>query len=267
MNKKISTIMQSLWIGNPLSKLEQLSMRSFLANGHEYHLYTYADVANVPNGVKLKDANEIIPEQEIFVAFEGHVSFSDWFRWELLYQKGNWWVDTDVICLRQFDFNEEIVYGKEGNKLVGAAVLCFPSKHKLARFLADTCAAPNRFLPYDSIMARLMKHIRKNLLGDKRSNISWGEAGGPAGFTKALHHFGLLEFSQPTEIFYPIPWQKWQRIFTQSRVPYTTMFPQSYAIHFWNERTRHKKGVDKNGDFPKSSIFEQLKDRYMKELV
>ena len=31
----MSNIIQSLWIGKPLSKLEQLSIKSFIDNGHE----------------------------------------------------------------------------------------------------------------------------------------------------------------------------------------------------------------------------------------
>ncbi len=36
-------VFQSLWIGAELSAMEQLSIRSFLANGHEFHLYTYQE--------------------------------------------------------------------------------------------------------------------------------------------------------------------------------------------------------------------------------
>src|SRR5258706_6206464 len=37
-------IIQGLWIGPTLSQMEQLSIASFLANGHEYHLFVYDDV-------------------------------------------------------------------------------------------------------------------------------------------------------------------------------------------------------------------------------
>ena len=56
------TTMQSLWIGERLSKIELLAIQSFLSNGHEYHLYVYSDVGEVPSGVILKDAASIIPE-------------------------------------------------------------------------------------------------------------------------------------------------------------------------------------------------------------
>ena len=37
-------IIQGLWIGSELSMMEQLSIASFLKNGHDYHLYVYGDV-------------------------------------------------------------------------------------------------------------------------------------------------------------------------------------------------------------------------------
>ena len=43
-------IIQSFWVGEPLSKLEQLCIQSFLDNGHEFHLYVYDDVQGIPEG-------------------------------------------------------------------------------------------------------------------------------------------------------------------------------------------------------------------------
>lgn len=34
-------VIQGLWVGGSLSRLEKLSIQSFLAYGHEYHLYAY----------------------------------------------------------------------------------------------------------------------------------------------------------------------------------------------------------------------------------
>ena len=65
-NKKNKIIVQSLWVGPRLSRMEQYSIKSFLNLGYEFHLYTYEKVKNVPKGTKLKDANEIMPQKEIF---------------------------------------------------------------------------------------------------------------------------------------------------------------------------------------------------------
>ena len=58
-------IIRSLWIGKEISFLEKLSMISFIRNGHLYYLYVYNDVKALPDGIVLKDANTIIPENKI----------------------------------------------------------------------------------------------------------------------------------------------------------------------------------------------------------
>ena len=40
----MSKIVQSLWIGEYLSSLEIMCIKSFLKKGHEFHLYTYDKV-------------------------------------------------------------------------------------------------------------------------------------------------------------------------------------------------------------------------------
>lgn len=89
-------LIQSLWIGNSLSKLEQLCIRSFLANGHPFHLYTVRELDGVPSGTTLCDAWVVLPEiTRIRSSFE-IAFYSDLFRWNLLEQIGGYWVDMDV---------------------------------------------------------------------------------------------------------------------------------------------------------------------------
>lgn len=109
---------QGLWIGGSLSLLEQLSLKSFMAHGHEYHLYIYEGTKNIPDGVIIKDANEIIPKSEIYksryAAEEySYLGFSDYFRVKLIYDRGGFWVDTDIICLKYFDFQDDYVFASE----------------------------------------------------------------------------------------------------------------------------------------------------------
>ena len=56
---------QSLWVGNRLSRMEHYSIKSFLKLGYKFILYTYEPVANIPKGTTVKNGNKIIPKQEI----------------------------------------------------------------------------------------------------------------------------------------------------------------------------------------------------------
>ena len=257
------TVIQSLWIGNKLSKLEQLSIASFLYHGHQFHLYTYNDISGIPDGTQLKDANEIILERDIFTYYNGsYAGFADWFRWALLFKNGNFWVDTDVICLKPFNFDTNLIFGFSNVNIVGPAVLGFPPKHDLCRFLENNCRNPNTFLPYDSKKIK-DKKLKRRLLGDKRSHIDWGEAGGPVGFTQALKHFNLLHLAKPFTYFFPIPYTNWDYVFDETLAHETELFSNSYAIHLYNEMMRRKKDFDKNASFPELSLIEQLKKKYL----
>ena len=256
-------IIQSLWVGDKLSLIEQLSIASFIRNGHEFHLYTYNKLSGVPDGVQLKDANEIIPHKQVLTFNKrSYAIFADWFRWTLLYREGNFWVDTDTICLKPFIFDENIIFGRESVQTVATGVLGFPPNHELCRFMLNCCNNPNLFLPYDSWVKK-MKKLTRTILNRGRGHTGWGEAGGPRGFTKALKYFDLLDKAKPYTYFYPIHCLNWDAIFDETLAEDIELFSNTYSIHLWNEVFRSNKGFDKNASFPKNSLFEQLKAKYL----
>ena len=59
-------IVQSLWVGDELSRMEYYSILSFIKLGYTFHLYTYNKVKNVPKGTIIKDGNKIMSKEEIF---------------------------------------------------------------------------------------------------------------------------------------------------------------------------------------------------------
>jgi hypothetical protein len=71
MENTDSNIIQSLWIGGHLSKVEQLCIKSFLDNGHEFHLYIYDEVKNIPTGTIICDGNAILNKEDIFTYQSG----------------------------------------------------------------------------------------------------------------------------------------------------------------------------------------------------
>jgi mannosyltransferase OCH1-like enzyme len=102
-------IVQGLWVGGALSTMERLSISSFLANGHDYHLYVYRDVSGVPEGATIRDASTIVSESRIG-NFSWLAEFSDLFRYALLLERGGIWADLDVICLRPFRIRAEYLF-------------------------------------------------------------------------------------------------------------------------------------------------------------
>ena len=103
-------IINFLWVGDKLGKLEQLTLSSFANKQHEPHLWVYnKDCAGVPSNVVIRDASEIIPSDKVFSYSGGgdcrtgsYGGFSDIFRYYLLKKIGGWYCDMDVTCLRNF---------------------------------------------------------------------------------------------------------------------------------------------------------------------
>jgi len=113
-------VVQSLWVGNRLSRMEEKSIKSFLKLGYTYHLYTYEKVKNVPKGTIIKNGNDVMPKNEIFSLKSSFLPFSDIWRYKLLYEKGGYWVDLDMIALKVFDFDKDYVFSSERTIQEGA---------------------------------------------------------------------------------------------------------------------------------------------------
>jgi len=236
-------IIQSLWIGNKVSILEKLCIKSFLDNGHEFHLYVYdGEIENCPEGTIFKDANEIIPKESVYKDIvNSYTSFANWFRYKLLYERGGWWVDMDVVCLKKFDFRDDYCFTTEvifdygpPMTITNNAIIKAPKK---ADFLSN--------------MLALME--QKDLI-----TASWGKFGSRF-LERVLKHYDSKAYIQPTHVFCPINWHQIS-LFFKENVDMT--FDDSYAIHLWNN-IWSKHSINKNATFHPNSIIEKLKAQYL----
>ena len=109
-SNKVST----LWLKGRIRKIDHVCLASMVANNLDVSLYRYDDLFNVPDGIKLKDANEILdisllerlqcikkkennPSQPI-------ANFSDFFRIFLQKFEKGLWLDTDVFIFKPFTY-------------------------------------------------------------------------------------------------------------------------------------------------------------------
>lgn len=232
---------QSLWIGPTLSTLEQLVIRSFLANGHDFHLYVYEPVAGIPEGATVLDAGCILPSSRIF-RYTGNGSlagFSNLFRYKLLLETGGWWVDMDTVCLRPFDsLDAEYVVSSEmyaGAPVIDIAALKVPPGSPLTGYAWDVCQTKDP------------KALR------------WGETG-PRLLAEAVQHCGLAHYVRPPETFCPVPYRAWDSVLSpEAKLEFG---PETYAVHLWHERWR-VTGQDKDARYPAGCYFERLKARFI----
>ncbi|MCF8257355.1 MAG: hypothetical protein K9J06_07365 [Flavobacteriales bacterium] len=140
-------IFNALWIGNRLSAVELLTINSHISQGHVFRLWAYEHLETpLPAGVLLADASEIIPKDEVFCyrkknAF-GHgkgsyAGFSDIFRYRLLYERGGWWTDMDITCLRPIFTDRPYFFRPHHDLPVVGNVMKCPAGSELMKMCYD----------------------------------------------------------------------------------------------------------------------------------
>jgi Glycosyltransferase sugar-binding region containing DXD motif len=234
-------VIQGLWIGDELSTMERLSIASFLAQGHQYHLYVYRPVSNVPLGTCLKDASEVLPESMIFQYpdYASYAGFANYFRYKLLLERGGWWVDTDAVCLRPFDFADEYVFGSE--------------------LTTEATTTPTSGFIKAPAGSEAMAFAWAQCLSKDPGRLTWGETG-PRLVAEVIRKYSLHAFLQDYRTFTPVAHFEWERILAPG---WTDGFPAlTCAIHLWNEKWR-RGGQDKNALYPSDCLYEQLKAMYL----
>jgi len=230
---------RSLWIGPRVSTLERLCISSFLANGHPFELYTYGAVEGLPLGTTVLDANEILPESEIFLYSHRNsvAGFSNFFRFKLLAERGGWWVDLDVVCLRPFDFGDDYVFASEMNfdeRILSSAAIRVPGGSEFARYAWGVCQSKDR------------------------SRLVWGETG-PRLVTAGVEVLGLGDYVRSVPTFCPVDYIRWESVLQEGAVQ--EFGPDTHAIHLWNEMWR-LAGRSKDDAYPEGCLFEALKRRF-----
>lgn len=241
-------IIQGLWIGSELSKMELLCIKSFLYHGHEFHLYIYDPIKNIPEGVIVKDANEILAKSFVFQYNSGgekgsFSGFANYFRYKLLIEKGNFWVDMDTICLKPFDFKEEYVFSSEldqsGKEDINGGMIMAPVGSKMFVHAFDIC---------------MSKDIKKIVFAET----------GPVLLRKIVDLFDLRKYIKSYKTFCPIHYYKIKDIIKANDnidEIMSTLIKDSHSIHLWHELWRRTK-LDKNAEYPESSIYQYLLNMY-----
>ncbi len=249
---------QSLWIGDELSVMERLCIASFLENGHPFHLYAYKDIKNVPSGAVIKDAGELIPDNRIFKYKDRdtYAGFSNVFRYKLLFERGNYWVDTDVICLRPFSSESDYVFAKSKRiKSDGG---------DLVPFWIESCVIKT------PPGAEVMNYCYEESIKRNPDELNFGDIG-PGLLEAGLNKFKLHKYIEGTEVYCPITYTDWERAISGSPfISWTEqakmLFRRSLGLHLWNEMWRESE-TDKNKAFPYVSIYESLKRKYLKDEI
>jgi hypothetical protein len=227
----------SLWVGNPLSKVEQTALASFIYYGHSFTLFVYDMDMKVPNGIIKEDANQIIPESEIFKVQNSYGPFADMFRYTMIQKTGLTWTDTDSICLRSdWDFGDYL-FGFEEDDRLANGILRMPQDSELINFLI------------------------KNSVQYDKTKIVWSEIG-PLLVTKGAKRFDVLKYAQEPNVFYPVHFWQWKKIWSKDyKQEVLDKCNGAHTLQIWNQFL-NREGIDKN-KLPKGSAIEYFYNKFV----
>lgn len=259
---------QFLWVEGRLSNIERLCLQSFLDHGYDVSLYHYGPLQNVPEGVRMLDAREILPEARLSFdespSGKSPANFSDLFRYHMLNAKGGWWFDMDFIALKPPQPLDELRFastweGQWGECATGCAIYAPAPGHPMVQWLVEQAeriiAIPER--EYCAVGPFLVQDLVKQ--------------------------FKLAGAVAPWYVFCPYPWRMISRIAYRSnremlldqlrklkhvaKEIYDREFKMgrvrgsSVALHLHNEILR-SANIDKNGVFHPFSLLEKYKRRH-----
>lgn len=261
---KSNASIQMLWVGNQLSPIEQLCMKSFLYHGHQVDLYAYTDIKGVPSGVNMCDANEIVESEKVFKHMGSYAAFADLFRWALLRSRGGYYCDTDVLCLKPFEFSESIVIGTEDTDFLTTSVLGFDGTTLANQFADDMlyeALNPLEWRSWDSFKIKKKKFLYR-LSPKKHNAVGWGYTSGPIGLNNVYYHKGYDFALQHVSKFCHVPYSDWRKFIDSNALSFEDFPEISMAAHLWNEMWS-RGGIDKYAKFDKNSFIGKAMEIYL----
>jgi hypothetical protein len=236
-----------MWIGPSLGPIHAACLRSFLRLGHQVVLYCYYKPSDVPQGVELADARDLLPESSI-IRYGGKGSFSlfsNLFRYEILRAGLGLYVDCDVYCLKPIE-NADYIFGweKYANfvRQINSAVLKLPQDCPALQQLCEIKHGrwPPTWLPRNKLAIPRWRWLLRPPRGRALlEQLPWGTTG-PIALSYLLHRHGLEQHAKPIDVFYPIPGIHVSTLLVDPNLSLEELIThRTIAVHIFNEHFRN----------------------------
>lgn len=233
----------ALWIGGKLSFLEELCLKSFVDAGQHTILFTYEGVGNVPNGVEIRDGNEILPNPTIqrHGRTNSPALFSDLFRYHMLCKLDDTiWVDTDAYCVRKFHTDTGHFHAWEGKNGINGGVLGLPKDSDTMRELLELTSDDYNIPEWYSGDERAELAAAKAAgMPVHASEMRWG-VWGPSALTYFLKKTGEVKFTMPQNTLYPIHYADRQKMTRPGWDYESQLSDETFSIHLYGRRMRSR---------------------------
>lgn len=252
----------SFWCGKALGPVELTSIRSFLHHGDQITVYSPVRL-ELPEGAIWRDASEIMPSEKIIVDRKtgSPALHADLFRYAMLNQTDEIWVDLDIVALRPFDIKSEWVFGYECEKRVNNAVLRMPKHAETLRLLSQFHAGSRGIPPMVTGMRKAKYWLRSQVQDLTIDKWPWGSVG-PQALTRFLHETGEIQHAMPRSAFYALSSAQVGSFLEPGALSMSDLPDDAFGVHLWAKELRQELKDKYNGEIPQGSFLAQLIDRY-----
>ena len=230
----------SFWTGRPLGEIELMCLLSMQKQGHKVRIFSYGPIGQLPDGVELADANEIlIKEKFLHHAKTGSPSLgADIFRFRLMLSKAGIWLDSDLLLMRPMPAVETPVFGWQDSAWINNAVLYLPPESATLAKLMDFTAEPYPVPPFYHPNKQAFLRFRKAVGWPRHvTTMRWGVFG-PRALTWFAKLSGEAEQAAAREVFYPVGSRSAHGPLIAGWDAEARFTEQTIGLHLWNEALR-----------------------------
>jgi hypothetical protein len=230
----------SLWIGPRLHYINQLCLLSHVQQGHPTTLYCTEPVSNVPEGVIVRPASEIMPVDLAVVQKTSESFISNVFRYKMIQATDAVWIDCDAFCHRPFPDEMSPIFAGHGFRgALNCGVVYIPPKGELMAQLLDY---------YENLPdypGWFNKQQRKKL--DKQDSAlpqavriynAERTAFGPQAFTWFAQKTSDYEKALGSDVLYPVPFQLNDIFFDPHGRVEGHFTEQTLSVHLYTNGTK-----------------------------
>lgn len=204
----------TFWDG-PLDALRRLCLRSQIKAGHRVTLYSFAPLADLPDGVVNADAEAVLPRafaERLRPSGPGGawrdwttLQFSDFFRMRLMEQSAGLWLDADVLLLKPIEIDPAKPYfAWEKPRQLGNSVLYLPDGDPIIKAF-DALMAQDALTPDWLALRHRLTFAWKKMRGrvERVSDIRVAIFG-PASLTALAKRHGSSTYALPRKSYYSV---------------------------------------------------------------
>jgi hypothetical protein len=235
----------SFWHGPKLGDIHGACIRSFMRHGHHARLHCYTPPEDVPDGVEVFDARQVMPQSDLLKDGKtGSVALgADRYRYRLIEAGLGIYADCDMYLIRPLPKEDYLIgFQSDAGTLhaVNGALLRYQPSSGLSQALARCTMHEHATLPWK----RRRRHVLNSFLrpfglAPSARHESWG-VWGPALLSYWIKELDLASLCKPIDVFYPLHYFMVDLLFDPGLRLEDLVTPRTVAIHLCHKMSGTK---------------------------